>query len=155
MTKPFKCKRMLVKIQDPCGATPVVVGVVEGMSIEFIREGGIEPHYCSETGKHAIGTKHATFSIRRWMYLDEPQNRLLYDLFNNKTQFCLEFGLWDVNEPPDYVEGSVLMLSDCVGYRWRPVLGAANDIIAEELIGECVNWCDTRFEDELGPHEIG
>jgi len=138
--KPFKCKRMLVI----CNGN--VVGVVEGMAVEFIREGGIEPHYCSETGKHAIGTKHATFSIRRWMYLDSKK-RLLYDLFNNQTQFCLEFGLTDMGTPPDFVSGTKIVLSDCVGYRWRPITGAANDIIAEELVGEAVDWIDVDFSD--------
>jgi len=140
MTKPFKAKRMLVVVN---GQT---VGVVEGMAIEFIREGGIEPHYCSETGKHAIGTKHATFSIRRWMYLD-THKKLLFDLFNDQTQFNLEFGLCDMADPPDFVEGTKIVLSDCVGYRWRPITGAANDIVAEELVGEAVDWIDTDFTD--------
>lgn len=140
MTKPFKAKRMLVVVN---GNT---VGVVEGLAIEFIREGGVEPHYCSETGKHAIGTKHATFSIRRWMYLD-THKKLLWDLFNNQTQFALEFGLCDMADPPDFVAGTKIVLSDCVGYRWRPITGAANDIVAEELIGEAVDWIDTDFSD--------
>jgi len=140
MTKPFKCKRMLVIVNGQ------VVGVVEGMGIELIKEGGIEPHYCSETGKHAIGTKHATFSIRRWMYLD-VHKRLLFDLFNNSTQFSLEFGLTDMQNPPDFVTGTRIVISDCVGYRWRPITGAANDIIAEELVGEAVDWIETDFSD--------
>lgn len=140
MAKPFKAKRMLVVVNNQ------TVGVVEGLSIELIREGGVEPHYCSESGKHAIGTKHATFSIRRWMYLD-THKKLLFDLFNDQTQFNLEFGLCDMAESPDFVSGTRIILSDCVGYRWRPITGAANDIVAEELIGEATDWVDTYFED--------
>lgn len=138
--KPFKGKRLLVVVNGN------VVGVVEGMSLEFIKEGGVEPHYCSETGKHAIGTKHATFSIRRWMWLD-THKRLLWDLWNNDTQFVLEFGLCDMQSPPDFVTGSRLVLSDCVGYRWRPVTGSANDTVAEELVGEATAWDDSEFAD--------
>lgn len=144
--KPFKAKRMMVIVNG------YVVGVVEGLSIEFIREGGIEPHYCSETGKHAIGTKHATFSIRRWMYIDSKK-RLLFDLFNDKTQFCLEFGLaedscMDCSAGGCEIKaGTKIVLSDCVGYRYRPVTGAANDIIAEEISGEAIDWIATDFQD--------
>jgi len=140
MTKPFKCKNVLLV------ANGNIVGVVEGMSIELIREGGVEPHYCSETGKHAIGTKHATFSIRRWMFID-TKKKLLFDLFNDKTQFALEFSRSDMANPPTFVAGTKLVLSDCVGYRWRPITGAANDILGEELVGEAVDWIDTDFTD--------
>jgi len=140
MTRPFKCKRMLVKVGSD------IVGVVEGMAIELIKEGGSEPHYGSETHKHAIGTKHATFSIRRWMFLD-TKKRLLYDLYKNETAFSLYFGISDMQANPDFVTGMKIVLSDCLGYRWRPVTGATGDIIAEELVGEALNWIDTDFTD--------
>jgi len=140
MTRPFKCKRMLVRVDGN------VVGLVEGMAIELIKEGGSEPHYGSETHKHAIGTKHATFSIRRWMFID-TKKRLLFDLFKNETPFNLDFGISDMAGSPDFVTGTKIILSDCVGYRWRPVTGAVGDIIAEELVGEALDWIDTNFSD--------
>ncbi|GAG61949.1 unnamed protein product [marine sediment metagenome] len=139
MTKPYKAKNVLVKVGSD------IVGVVENMSVEFIREGGIEPHYGSETGKHAIGTKHAIFTLRRWMFID-TKKKLLFDLFDLKTQFSLVFGISDMTADPDFVAGMYITLSDCVGYRWRPITGAANDIVAEELIGEAVDWDDTNFD---------
>ena len=134
-----------------------IVGVVEGIAIELIREGGVEPHYCSETGKHAIGTKHGTFSIRRWMYIDR-QPKLLFELFNESKQFSLEFGLTDCVDCAtisgcEFRTGTRFVLSDCVGYRWKPVTGAANDIIAEELVGEFVDWSEA-FGEELTHEQV-
>jgi len=140
MTNPYKAKNVLVVVD---GNT---VGVVENMSVELIREGGIEPFYGSETGRHAIGTKHATFTLRRWMFID-TKKKLLFDLFNDKTPFNLEFGISDMAAVPDFVTGMKIVLSDCTGYRWRPVTGSANDIVVEELIGEAVDWDDTDFDD--------
>ena len=140
MTNPYKAKNVLVIVD---GNT---VGVVENMSVELIREGGIEPHYGSETGKHAIGTKHATFTLRRWMYID-TKKKLLFELFDNKTPFNLEFGISDMADSPDFVAGMKIILSDCTGYRWRPITGTANDICVEELIGEAVNWDASDFDD--------
>ena len=140
MTNPYKAKNVLVVVD---GNT---VGVVENMSVELICEGGIEPFYGSETGRHAIGTKHATFTLRRWMFID-TKKKLLFDLFNDKTPFNLEFGISDMAAVPDFVVGMKIVLSDCTGYRWRPVTGSANDIVVEELIGEAVDWDDTDFDD--------
>lgn len=142
MVKPYKCKHIMIKVGSS------IVGVVEGFTSEAMREGGIEPHYTSDTGKHAIGTRHGTFTLRRWMFLDSGQKRLLYDLWKNKTQFMLYFGLADdIDSPTDILAGTQLVLSDCVGYRWRPVTGAANDIIAEELVGEAIDYIDVDFDD--------
>lgn len=138
--RPYKCKRILVKIGTN------VVGLVEGTAFEFIKEGGIEPHYGSETGKHGIGTRKATFSIRRWMFVD-TKKKLLYDLYNGETLFTLEFGITNMAASPDFVAGMKMILSDCIGYRWRPITGATNDTIGEELIGEAVDWVDSNFND--------
>jgi hypothetical protein len=140
VSNPFKCKRMLVKIGTN------VVGVVEGMGIEFIKEGGSEPHYGSETHRHAVGTRHGTFTIRRWMFVD-TKKKLLFDMYNDSTEFNLEFGVSDMQPSPDFVTGMKIVLSDCLGYRWRPITGATNDIIAEELVGEFIDWIDTDFTD--------
>jgi hypothetical protein len=131
---------MLVKIGDN------VVGLVEGTAFEFVKEGGIEPHYGSETGKHGIGTRKATFSIRRWMFVDNKK-KLLYDLYNGETLFTLEFGINDAPSSTSFDTGKKIVLSDCIGYRWRPVTGAANDTVGEELIGEAVDWIDDDFAD--------
>lgn len=140
MTNPIKAKNVLVIVDSN------VVGVVENMSVELIKEGGIEPHYGSETGKHAIGTRHATFTLRRWMYID-AKKRLLFELFNDEVPFNLEFGISDMADAPDFVVGMKIILSDCIGYRWRPVTGTANDICVEELIGEAVDWDASGLSD--------
>lgn len=136
--KAIKAKKVLVIVNNN------VVGVVEGFATEFIREGGIEPHYNSETGKHAIGTKHVTFSIRRWMWID-TKKRLLFDMFHNSTEFNLDFGYSTNQTTVD--TGKKLTLSGCIGYRWKPVTGAANDIVAEELVGEAIDWIEDDFDD--------
>jgi len=128
--KPFKCKRMFLYIN--VGGADIAIGVVEGLNIELIREGGIEFYYSSETGKHAKGTRHATFTIRRWLGVDVDKD-LLYDLFNDETPFSL------IGKVDDQANLTIF-LSDCEIYRWRPVTGATNDIIAEEAVGEAVDW---------------
>lgn len=139
---PYKAKRLRVQID---GQT---VGVVEGLSIELIKEGGIEFYYGSETGKHAKGTRHATFSIRRWFVTDTGSytildgvhsgDQLLYDLFNDDLPFALSGEVID-NTP------SLIYLSDCQIYRFRLVTGTANDIVAEEASGESVDWDGTSI----------
>ena len=123
---PFKCTKMLVKID---GNT---VGVVEGMDIECQRDGGVEHYYGSEEGKHAIGGKKATFSLRRW-FMTDTDTDLLYDLFNLKLPFGLSGEI-------DGVSNSQLSLSNCIAYRYRPRTGGANDIVAEEGRGEALSW---------------
>lgn len=128
---PFKSKRILVKIDDE------VVGVVEGMASQFIREGGVEPNFMENEGEHTVGQEHFTFSIRRWLFIDPNKETLLFDLWNYKTKFTLTFGInEEEGELDDYSEGKRLELQNCMGYRWRPITGTANDIVAEELVGE-------------------
>jgi len=122
----------------------VVVGLVEGMSIELIKEGGVEYRYGSQTGKKSIGTKHATFTIRRWFYADINKD-LLYDLFNTEAYFTLEGILLD--EDGNQIANSTIKLTNAFGLRWRPVLGTAGDTVAEELIGEAEDWDDTKPTD--------
>lgn len=116
-----------------------IVGVVEGMSIELIKEGGVEFYYDSETGKHAKGTRHATFSVRRW-YKTDTDTDLLYDLFNDDIPFSLTGQLSNVSL-------STIGLSNCEIYRYRLVTGTANDIVAEEASGEAVDWNLTTLAD--------
>jgi len=133
MANPFKAKRLRVTVAG------VTVGVVEGLSIELIKEGGVEFYYDSGTGKHAKGTRHATFSIRRWFKTDAAlTHALLYDLFNDDIPFSLQGQL--VGSTGALVTGSIVHLSDCEIYRFRLVTGTANDIVAEEASGEAVDW---------------
>lgn len=147
MTGPFKCKRMRVIVNHPVlGA--VTVGVVEGLSIELIKEGGLEYYYNSEVGAHAKGTRHATFTIRRWFWTDltalgTEDKDLLFDMFNDDHVFNL------VGDLKDDINARIT-LSACQIYRWRPVTGTANDIIAEEAIGEAVDWVKDTPADEVG-----
>jgi hypothetical protein len=129
---PFKAKRMRITIVDALGNS-YILGVVEGAAQELTREGGVVPFYDSETGKHAIGTKRATFRIRRFFKTDVGKGRLLYDLFQNEQHFNL-------TEELNNKAGSRITLSDCLGYTYSVITGGANDIIAEELRGEAVDW---------------
>jgi len=124
---PFKCKRMRITIGSD------TLGVVEAYDIELIREGGVTPHYDSETGKHAVGTKHATFRLRRWYYTDTGQEALLYDLMQSETPFNMSGEITSVS-------GSKITLSACLIYSYSPRTGGANDIIAEEARGEALDW---------------
>lgn len=131
MAGPFKAKRLRVTVATS------IVGVVEGLSVELIKEGGIEFFYDSETGKHARGTRHATFSIRRW-YMTDTDTDLIFDLFNDDIPFTLSGQITGVT-------GSTVNLSDCMIYRYRLVTGTANDIVAEEASGEAVDWTGTSI----------
>jgi len=123
---PFKCVNVVVTVH---GST---VGVLESLTMEMEREGGVEPVYGSETGKHAIGGKRATFSFRRWFWTDTDDD-LFVDLFENKTAFSLTAQIsGDAN--------SLILISDCLAYRYRPVFGAPNDKVGEECSGEATEW---------------
>jgi len=129
---PFKCKRMRITVIDIGGATHVL-GVVEGMDIRMLKEGGVVPHYDSETGKHAVGYRHGTFRIRRWFKTDAGKGALLFDMFNGETVFDLQGEITDK-------AGSTLILSACLIYEYGPITGGANDIVSEEARGEAVDW---------------
>ena len=131
MAGPYKCKKMRVTIV--VGATQYTLGVVEGFDIECTKEGGVVPHYDSETGKHAVGTRSATFRIRRWFKADDSNTDLIYDLFNDETHFNLYGEIAGV-------AGSRIALSDCLLYTYAPRTGGANDIAAEEGSGEARDW---------------
>jgi len=126
MTDVYKMVNVVVEIDA------ATVGVVESMTMELEREGGVEPVYGDEVGRHAIGGQRATFSIRRWFWVDEDED-LFVDLFENKTQFNLSGQL-------SSDASSEILLSNCVGYRYRPVFGAPNDKYGEELSGEATAW---------------
>jgi len=126
MAGPYKLVNCLIKIG---GAT---VGVIETGSMEMTIEGGVVHFYGSRTGKHAKGAKRCTFSLTR-MYKTDTDTSLLYDLFTNETPFTLTAEI-------DGVTGSILTMSDCQVYTYRPRMGSPNDIFAETVEGEAVVW---------------
>jgi len=123
---PYKCINVVVKID---GNT---VGVVESLTMELEREGGVEHIYGTERGKHAVGGKRATFSLRRWFMADSDK-----DLFIDLMDLKLPFGL---SGEVSGVASSQISLSDCLAYRYRPVFGAPNDKVGEEISGEATTW---------------
>ena len=136
MAEPYKCKRMRVQIVEDVNV--YTLGVVEAFDIELIKEGGVVPHYDSETGEHAIGTRHATFSVRRWFKADNSNTDLIFDLFDGERHFNLRGRL--VGADGSAVAGSMITLSDCVIYTYAPRTGGANDIVSEEGRGEARDW---------------
>ena len=140
MGSPYKAKNMRIYVVHGIGVeeTTYTLGVVEGLVRELIKEGGVVPHYDSETGEHAIGTRHATFSITRWFKANTGQTDLLYDLHRNEIHFNLEGEIIPESGVP--VTGSKITLSDCVIYTYSPRSGGANDILAEEARGEAKDW---------------
>ena len=126
MGGPYKCVNVTVTVH---GTT---VGVLESLTMEFEREGGVEHVYGTETGKHAVGGKKATFSARRWFWTDTDDD-LFVDLFENKTAFSLTAQIAGV-------AASQILVSDCLAYRLRPVFGAPNDKVGEEITGEATEW---------------
>ena len=134
MAGPYKCKRMRIVV----GTT--TLGVVEAYDIELIREGGVTPHYDSETGKHAVGTRHATFRLRRWFYADVGEENLIYDLFQGDG---VDPDHFDMSGELSGVAGSRITLISCCIYSYAPRTGGANDIVAEEARGEAIDWFKT------------
>lgn len=140
---PFKAKRMRITVRENLTGNTYILGVVEGLDISMMKEGGVVPHYDSETGKHAVGYRHATFRIRRWFKTDAGKGALLFDLLNNET-------LFDLQGEITAKAGSTLVLSGCLIYEYGPVTGGANDIVSEEARGEAVDWSLLDFEGETG-----
>jgi len=126
MTNPFKCINVKVTVHAQ------TVGVCESLTMELEHEGGVEHHYDSTRGKHAVGGDRATFTVRRWFKVDADTD-LFYDLFNDKTPFSMSGEL-------DGVSGTQITLSDCLAYRYRPVYGAPNDKVGEEISVESTVW---------------
>ena len=128
MVDAIKCKDLRIKIGN------TTIGVVESAGIELGYEGGCEPTYDSDSPSHAIGTKKATFNLRRWFGVDSDPD-LLFDLFNGKLAFSLSSEVKNTND-------TKLTLSNCKIYRWRYVMGSSNDIVGEEASGEATDWSD-------------
>jgi len=129
MGAPYKCVDVKVTVHG------VTVGVCQSLTMELSREGGIEHVYDTDVGKHAIGGKRATFTVRRMFYADSDLD-LFIDMMDDKIPFTLTGEI-------DGIAASQILLSDCIAYRYRPVYGAPNDTTGEEITGEAATW--TKF----------
>ena len=134
MTNPWKCIDVTVTIESEFGASSTI-GVVESMTMELEHEGGIEHVYGTNRGKHAVGGKRATFTVRRH-FMTDTDTDLFYDLFDGKLPFGLAGQI-------SGLANSKFTLSDCLAYRYRPVYGAPNDKVGEEVSGEATTWTST------------
>jgi len=94
-----------------------VLGLVDLANIELLRRGNVEAKY-GFSNRHKIGMKLARFTIQRWYKTDTGQTSLLYDLYENSTEFRLEE----------------------IIYNYRMITGAANDIVGERATGEAELW---------------
>lgn len=144
MTGPYMAKKMRIRITED--GNQYVLGVVERVNVELRHQGEVEFKYGMKAdaydrpdNRHRIGMKRANFTIRRWFKTDDNSpTDLLFDLYENSTWFWLD----------DYLNPSVtgiagmrgVTLSGCVAYSYRLVTGGANDIVAEEILGECLDW---------------
>lgn len=133
MTSPYVGKKLRVTIKS--GADTYILGVVEMMELEVLRDGKVE-HYYHDNRKHSVGMKRVRFRVRRWFKSDQSdRTNLLYNLHLNNTTFDLSEFLKDITGT--FVG---LTLNDCVIYRYAEVTGSANDVVAEEASGEALVW---------------
>jgi len=65
--------------------------------------------------------------------MTDSDTDLLFDLFDQKTQFTLTSEL-------DNVATTALMISGCKANSWKLITGDANAIIGEEISGEGTSW---------------
>jgi len=132
MSGPFKCKVMKIIVTHPV-LGDVTVGYVQVLNMELGKKGGVEVYY---KGKgHQKGLRKAVFRVRRW-FMSDADKDLFFDMFNDDVPFSLigqvKMEGWTVYP---YIK-----LTDCEIYKWIPVTGTANDVIAEEIIGESSDW---------------
>ena len=119
----YTCRNVTVSVHG------VTCGVIESLTIELEREGGIESVYGSEQGVHVLGGTKGTYTARRWFLVDTDTD-LFFDLFDGKTPFSI-IGT---------VASTTITLSNCIAYRYRPVYGAPADKVGEEISGESTNY---------------
>jgi hypothetical protein len=136
MAGPYRCVNMVLSIT--VDAVEYTVGVVEGVDIDMSYAGGAEPYYGSRIRRHSAGSKAITFTLTRWFMADSGQEDLLLNLMDNETEFSLSGYLVD----GDGVEitHTMVTITGCRLYRWRPRTGGADDIIGEEASGQGTNW---------------
>lgn len=131
-----------------------VLGVVDLANIQLIKSGNVEAKY-GLSNRHKIGMKLARFTIQRWYKTDTGQTSLLYDLYENSTEFRLEEYLNTGGASPTFpfgfpiawgAENRGLTLDNCLIYNYRLVTGAANDIVGERATGEAELWSKKTYQ---------
>jgi hypothetical protein len=132
-------------LQITVGSTVYTIAVVEGMDIQLEWNGGTEPHYGSDIEVHSRGTRKATFDVTRWYFSDTHKEGLFFSLFENETKFTLSGLLQDNagNPVPSQGNQATIAITNCMVYKFKPVTGAANDVIGEEASGSATNWITT------------
>ena len=116
------------------------IGVVTSAEMSPSKEGGLEHVYGSDTPIHIVGGDRARFRAQRIFFNADDDTDLFFDLFNGETHFNMQF---DLTSGGNVVSNTTIILSDCVGYNWNPVLGGPNEVVGEELSGEATSWSST------------
>jgi hypothetical protein len=81
--------------------------------------------------------------LTRWYFADQGQQDLLLNLFESETNFELSGTLYDAKGC--LVSNSVLKITGCRIYKYRPRTGGADDIVGEEAQGSGTNWDISGF----------
>jgi len=136
MPEPHMTKKMRLDVNG------TILDFVELVNIEVGHEGGVESKYGQTwTGtqykpwnRHKVGMHRVRFTIRRW-YKAGVSDDILYDLYDNDTEFTLKEYLNDITGEMNGVE-----IYQCQIYRYTPETGTPNDIVIEEANGEGLTW---------------
>lgn len=128
---PFKCKQMKILVDHPI-LGEVTVGYVQVLSMELAKKGGVEVYYKNKG--HQKGLGKAIFRVKRWFMTDTDKD-LFFDMYNDDINFSL---IGEINK--GWFINPYIKLKYCEIYKWIPVTGIANDVIAEEIIGESSDW---------------
>lgn len=137
----FKCLNLSLVVKYD--GKEYTLGCVEGTNFSMGREGAPEPYYGSVTKRHSIGTKKGSLTISRWYYVDEGQESLLLDMFNDKTVFDLTGSLIEEDGTP--IDNTSITFKDCVIYNWNPKTGGADDTLGEEAEVHFLDWDISEF----------
>lgn len=136
-----------MRVKVTYGGIEYILGIVELVEMELLREGGVEPKYGKNSDnvlhggdssrRHRVGMKRLRFRLRRWFKADLGQTDLLFLLHDKSLTFDLE----EYVQQTTYVLAfSGIKISDCVSYGYRHVGGTANDIVVEEIVGEGTSY---------------
>jgi len=143
MAGPYRGVNMVLQVKS--GLNYVTVGVVEGSDIDFGYEGGPESCFGTRTKTHSAGSRKISFTITRWYYTSAGAQDLLLDLFENETSFSLQGYL--VDKDGVQISGTIIEITGCRLYGWKPRTGSAEDIIGEEARGFGTGWDFSGFVD--------
>ena len=126
VTPAFTCTKIKVTVGG------VIIDVCDSLSMDLEFDGGPENVYGNSSPVHIIGGKKCTFTVRRWFWVGTDPD-LFVDLFDGNTPFSINAVKTD-----DIL--ATITLSNCIAYKYRPVFGAPNDKVGEELTGEGTAW---------------